>query len=180
MQDHSLMIVETRYRRILVKSSADAVSVEIADHTETVTTRAGLNRLADIAKSVARLSREHRISLSVSSCVQEALRYRRNNSNGSTHPSIGKISIEFNRNVDVDQIALAQMARERWNAMSGLVIDADTRGSGKVVGHSRCRSRTVSAEDFASDRVEFPCCDARRDGRNHRVSSFGNDSRRSS
>jgi hypothetical protein len=151
VQNHPLTIIKTWHGRLFVKSPADAVPIEIPNHSETVATRVGLNGLADIAKSVARSCRGHRVSLSETSRFQETLRDRWNNSDGSADPSVGKIAVELGGNVDVDQIALAKVASERRNTVSGLVVDTETRGSGKVVGHSRSRSRAVPAKGFSSD-----------------------------
>lgn len=173
------MIIEVWYRGLFVKSTADAVPIEISNHTKAVATSVGLNRLADVAKSVARSCCGHRVALSEPSCVQETLSVRRNNPDGSTRTGIREIPVELRGYVDIDEVALAKMACEGWNTMSGLVIDTDARGSGKVVSHSRGRSRTVSAKGFASNRVEFSGCDAGPYGRHHCISSFRNDSSRS-
>jgi hypothetical protein len=71
------------------------------------------------------------------------------------------------------------MARERWNTVSGLVIDTETRGTGKVIGHLRSRSCTVATKYFASDGVEFSGRDSRFDSGNHRITSFCDNSARS-
>jgi hypothetical protein len=146
-----LAIVETWYGRIFVKAPADPMPVEIPNHAEAVSTRSGLYRLTDVTKPVARSGHGHRVSLSEPSCIQETTSDHRNDSDGSTHAGIGKIPIKLSGNVNIDEVALAKMARERRNAVSGLVVDTKASGSGKVVGHSRSRPCAVTAKGFAAN-----------------------------
>jgi hypothetical protein len=146
VQEHPLAIVKTWYGRFFVKTATDAVSIEIPHHAKALSTRARLDRLANIAKSVARSCREHRVALSEPSGLHETSGDCRNHSDGRTHASIGEIPVKFRGHIDIDEVTLAKVASKRGNTVSGLVVDADTSGSGKVVRHSRGRSCAVAAK----------------------------------
>jgi hypothetical protein len=176
VHDHPLTVVETWYGGVFVKAPSNPVPVEIPNNSKTVSTGMGLDRLADISKSVAALCRGHRVPLGDPRCFQEALRDRGNHSDGSTHTGVGKISVEFSGDIDINEIAFAQMTSEGRNTVSGFVVDTDARRTRKVVGHSRSRSCAVSSKGLATYCVEFPGSDSRLDSDDHRISGFGDNS----
>ena len=92
---------------------------------------------------------------------------------GNADTCVGEVSVQLGGHVKVHKVARAQSALERRNAVGRFIIDADTCGAGKSVGHTRCRASSVASKHFSPQRVEFTSGRSWSDGLHHGLTGFG-------
>ena len=159
-----------------MKASTNSVTVEIRDHTKTMAACSLLDRSSQVTQASSRLGGVHCITLSKSCRVQQPGCHPRHSSDGNTHAGIREETIQLSRNVEIDQVAIAELPLEGWNAMGGFVIHADAGRPREPVRDARRRAGTVLAEDLSAHGIEFTRRHTRRNGFHHGLAGFCNDS----
>ena len=104
--------------------------------------------------------------------VEQAAGGERDAADGGAGAGVGPVAVDLGRHVDVDEVALAQPARRRRDAVGRLVVDADARRRGEA-DRRRRRPGAVAGEDLATDGVELGGGDAGGGRGEHRVACFG-------
>jgi hypothetical protein len=132
-QDQGLPFIDARNRWCLMEPSTNPVAVQIANHPESVPSGASLYCASNIAQSRPGLCCRHRVRLGEPCRIEEPLRDWPNLADGDTHASVGEVAVQLDRDIEVYEVACAQLPRERGNTMSRLVIHTDARGAGEPI-----------------------------------------------
>src|ERR1700677_2224809 len=156
-----------------MESPPDAVAVEILDDAKPVTACSPLDRPTEITQSSAWLSGVHGIALSMLGGLEQSGGHRGDLADGNTDACVGEVAVQLGRHVKVDEVAVAELALERRNAMGRFVIDTDTRRAWKLVGDTGCGACPVPSEYLSAHGVELPGGRARSDGLHHGLAGFG-------
>jgi len=138
----------------------DAMAVEILDNAESTLTCATLHGSPNVPKFASGPGGIHGFKLSKSSRAQESLGQGRYFANRGARASVGPISVQLGRDVDVDQISLVKRPSQRRNAVRRFTIQTDAGGAREVVGQSGAerapKFRKISRPIASSSPVVMP------------------------
>ena len=92
-----------------------------------------------------------------------------------SHRGVGIKPVFFGHQIELDEIARANLARAR-NTVNGFVIHADAERAWKAVDFGRRGFGSVLSQYAGADFVQFPGCDARPDGGRSFIERLAHDS----
>src|ERR1700689_4533275 len=92
---------------------------------------------------------------------------------GNADTRVREVTVQLGRHVKVYEVAIAELALERRNAMGRFIIDADTRRAWKAVGDTGRGASSMSPEHLSAHGVEFPGGRPRSDGLHHGLPRLG-------
>jgi hypothetical protein len=166
-KNHSLAVIDARDRRRFMESAPDAVSIEVLDNAKSVAACSLLDRPAKITESSAGLSGIHGVTLSVLRGLEQPGGHGGDLADGNADARVREVTVQLGRHVEVHEVAIAQLALERRDAMGRFIIDADARRARKSVRDPWCRASSVASEYLPAHCVELPGGRARSDGLHH-------------
>jgi hypothetical protein len=156
-----------------MESPPDPVPIEILDDAKPVAACPPLDRPSEVTESSAWLSGDHGVALSMLGGLEQPGGHRGDLAHGNAYTCVREVTVQLGRHVKVYEVAIAQLALHRRNAMGRFIIDADTRGAWKSVGDTGCRASSVASEYLSAHGVEFAGGRARSDGLHHGPAGFG-------
>jgi hypothetical protein len=155
-----------------MESSSDAVTIQVLDDAKPMTSCSLLDGSAEITETSTRLRGVHRIALSLLGRLEQSRGNGRDLSHGHADPGIREVSVELGRYVEVDEVTITQLTRQRRDAVSSLVVHADTGETGKPIGHTGSRPSSVASEYLSAKSIKLAGCGTRGNGTDHRSTRF--------
>ena len=110
VQELSVATVDARHRRWLVQAPSDPVAVELVDDTEPVASGAPLHGTPHVAEPRPGLRRLHGIGLGAPGRLEKPGGERSHLADRHADTRIREVAVEFGRDVEVDEVAAAQVA----------------------------------------------------------------------
>jgi hypothetical protein len=177
LPQHGLVVgvLDAGDARRLVQVAADPVAVEVGDDTEAVAAGPPLDGSADVPQRSPGPGRGHGLALGQAGGVEQLSGAGRDPADRGAGARVGPVAVELGRDVHVDQVALAQRAEHRGDAVRRLVVHADAGGGGEAHRQLGRRPGPVAAQHLAPDRVEGAGGHAGRHRGQHRVPRLGHD-----
>jgi hypothetical protein len=102
-----LTIIDRRDEWGFVQNPADAMTTQVSNDPKAMTASSPLNRLPNLTQLGPGSCRLHRIVLSQPRCFQEPRCHRRYLTNGNADASVGKVTVQFGRHVEVYEITIS-------------------------------------------------------------------------
>jgi hypothetical protein len=155
-------IVEVEDGRGLVQAHADPMAGQLAQDREAAALDLRLDRRADRVARDARAGDRDPLAQGDLGSGDHPRRRRPRLADRQRDAGVGVVAVELGRDVELDDVAVAQAARA-GDAVDGLVVDADADRAGEVVGQDRAGARAVTGEDARGDVVQLARGDARPD-----------------
>lgn len=132
-----MRVIRIRDRGLFVDEASNSMAAEIANHPKPTPLRSMPHSTADILHRSARPCLRQTVLERELSGTKQSARLRRDLANRETGTSIRPVAIELCRHIDVDQVARAQHYVRRRDAVSELIVHADTGGSQESIGKLR-------------------------------------------
>src|SRR5689334_9949705 len=161
--------------RFIVHFGADAVPDEFADDRKTILFDQTLDRVADIAEAIARPHLLDGAVERIAGNVEELLQLRVDAAHGHGDSRIRIVAVDFHAEVDGYDVAFAQLALGRRNAVNDLAVHGGTEHARvPPIALERCVTR-LAADFLLGGFFEIHGRDARADHFAQRVQDFVHD-----